>query len=232
MDVIDSLDRVRAERDVLAHPFYRRWSAGDLTPRELEIYAGQYRHAVVALAEASELAAGAAPEPLRGGLERHAAEEREHVALWDGFAAACGESDPAEAQALAQTAACAERWTAGSDLLERLAVLYAIEASQPEISGTKLDGLREHYAFAQEGPATKYFAVHELRDVEHADAAARLIGELMASEADPEAKAAAMVARAGQALSGNWELLSGVETASGPAAGSQPCPQAAASRHA
>ena len=69
-------------------------------------------------------------------------------------------------------------------------MLYAVEASQPEISRTKLEGLREHYAFVQEGPATEYFAVHELRDVEHAEAAARLIGELMASEPDPEAKAA------------------------------------------
>ena len=142
------------------------------------------------------------------------------MALWDGFAAACGEPEPAAAPALAQTAACAERWTAGSDLLERLAVLYAIEASQPEISRTKLEGLREHYAFVQEGPATEYFAVHELRDVEHADAAARLIGELMAAEGDPEAKAAAMVARAEQALGGNWELLSGVEEAARPPAGS------------
>jgi len=215
MDVIESLDRARAERDVLAHPFYRRWSAGDLSREELGLYAGQYRHAVVALAEASRLAAQAAPGELRDGLARHAEEEREHIAMWDGFAAACdGRTD---APALARTAGCAERWTAGSDLLERLAVLYAIEASQPEISRTKLEGLREHYAFVSEGgragSSTEYFAVHEVRDVEHGRAAARLIAELIAAEADPEAKAAAMVACAERALDGNWELLSGVEDA-------------------
>jgi pyrroloquinoline-quinone synthase len=214
MDVIESLDRVRAERDVLAHPFYQRWSAGELSRAELGLYAGQYRHAVVALADASRLAAEAAPPGLHDGLARHADEEREHVAMWDGFAAACG--GQRDALALESTASCAERWTAGSDLLERLAVLYAIEASQPEISRTKLAGLREHYTFVDEQPtrpATEYFAVHEVRDVEHGRAAARLIGELMAAEADPDAKAAAMVACAERALDGNWELLSGVEDA-------------------
>ena len=155
MDVIESLDRVRAERDVLEHPFYQRWSAGELSREELALYAGQYRHAVVALAEASRLAAEAAPAGVREGLARHAEEEREHVAIWDGFAAACGGRP--DALALEQTARCAERWTAGEDLLEHLAVLYAIEASQPEISRTKLDGLREHYGYVAEGPAAEYF---------------------------------------------------------------------------
>jgi len=211
MDVIDSLDRVRAEHDVLAHPFYKRWSAGDLSLEELGAYAGQYRHAVTALADASQLAAEAAPAGVRPGLERHAEEERAHVALWDGFAAACGGSP--DAPASEETAGCAERWTDGADLLERLAVLYAIEASQPEISRTKLEGLREHYAFVAEGPATEYFTVHEHLDVEHADAAAELIRRLMAAQPDPEAKAAAMAARAERALRGNWDLLSGVEAA-------------------
>src|SRR3712207_8594715 len=50
-----------------------------------------------------------------------------------------------------------------SGLLERLAVLYAGEASQPAISQTKLEGLVEHYGM-DEGPATAYFALHTKRD--------------------------------------------------------------------
>ena len=53
MDFWTSLEQIARRHDVLRHPFYQRWSAGELTTGELADYAGQYRHAVVALAEAS-----------------------------------------------------------------------------------------------------------------------------------------------------------------------------------
>ena len=79
----------RARRhDVLQHPFYTRWSAGELTAAELARYSGQYRHAVAAIAELSSEVAGELPE--RPDLAEHADEERAHVELWDGFVAAVG----------------------------------------------------------------------------------------------------------------------------------------------
>src|SRR3954464_14876796 len=53
MEFWSQLEAVRERHDVLTHPFYQRWSAGELTRAELAVYAGQYRHAVVALARAS-----------------------------------------------------------------------------------------------------------------------------------------------------------------------------------
>ena len=66
MDVLCRLDQARRATNVLEHPFYERWSTGELSADELSHYAGEYRHAVVALAQASTLlAAEADPEHRR-----------------------------------------------------------------------------------------------------------------------------------------------------------------------
>ncbi|HEU6446496.1 MAG TPA: iron-containing redox enzyme family protein [Gaiellaceae bacterium] len=197
MELIERLDAARRRWNVLEHPFYRRWECGELSRKELTAYAGEYRHAVVALAGAAEQAA-----PLAG--PEHAEEERAHVDLWDDFARAVdAESGPAR---LAGTAECATAWTSAADPVEALGILYAVEAGQPDVSRTKLEGLVEHYGFDADTPATAYFTLHSERDHEHA-AHSR---ELLERHARPE-DADRVVEAAERALGGNWALLDGVE---------------------
>jgi pyrroloquinoline-quinone synthase len=193
MTLFERLEAVQDRWNVLRHPFYTRWERGELTAGELGFYAGEYRHAVVALARQAE-AAGS----------DHAAEETEHIELWDEFARAFGAD--LDRAPLAETVECAESWTAGSDRLERLVVLYAIESAQPAISQTKLTGLVDHYGIQPGSPAAAYFALHAERDLEHAAEGSQALAA-EATEADVER----LVAAAEAALRGNWRLLDGVE---------------------
>jgi len=199
--VWDRIEESRSRCNVLCHPFYVRWSRGELTLEELGRYAGQYRHAVEAIATMSSAAADAAPG--RRDLARHAEEEHSHVKLWDGFVTAVGGST--RAAATPETAACVEAWTADDGLLATLARLYAIESGQPEISRTKREGLAAFYGI-ENGRGTAYFRVHESRDAEHALQARELIEELAGA-----VDGAGIVAAAESALSANWRLLDGVD---------------------
>ena len=196
----ERIESSRRRWNVLEHPFYQRWSEGELTHEELARYSGQYRHAVEAIASLSAAAAEALPD--RYELRRHAAEELGHVRLWDGFVQAVdGETN---ATPTPETAACVESWAGDGDALELLARLYAVEVSQPPISRTKREGLLNRYGF-EDGSATAYFKVHEGRDVEHA-AEVRALVEELATDADADRLAVG----AERAYEANWRLLDGV----------------------
>ena len=188
MNLIERLDEARRRWNVLEHPFYRRWECGELTREELAFYAGEYSHAVVALADAAAAA----------GDSTHAAEEVAHIALWDDFAAALDAT--LDRKPAPETRACADAWRR-EDPLEARAVLYAVEAGQPDVSRTKLEGLVDHYGFQTDTDATAYFALHAERDHEHAAASREVLENVDEAESDRLVKVAE------DALQGNWRLL-------------------------
>ena len=200
--VFERIEQARARHDVLQHPFYQRWSAGELTMDELARYAGQYRYATQAIAKLSEQAAEQAPEKRRSELEHHAIEEQEHVGMWDQFVEAT--AGKVGDEPTSETSECIDAWTSDDGYLASLARLYAIESGQPEISRTKIEGLSEFYDM-EGGPGVQYFEVHQTMDVAHADQAKRLIEEEMSPE-----QADQVVAAAEEAFKANWRLLDGV----------------------
>ncbi len=203
MTVWERIEESRSRHNALEHPFYVRWSEGDLSGAELADYAGQYRHATAASARLCADAADEAPEETREELRRHAAEEEGHIGLWDGFVQAAGGKIGAEPNS--ETAECVSSWTAPEGYLETLARLFAIESGQPEIAKVKRDGLVSLYGF-EEGPATDYFRVHETEDITHADESRRLIESAMSDD-----DADRVVAAAESAFKANLRLLDGVQ---------------------
>jgi pyrroloquinoline-quinone synthase len=194
VELIERLDAVRERWNLLEHPFYKRWSCGELNRDELAHYAGEYRHAVVALAETAA----------KSGSTEHAREEAEHVFLWDEFAAAF-DADLAR-EPSPETEECVAAWTAPKDRLEAHAVMYAIEAGQPAVSQAKLDGLAEHYGVGADDPGAAYFALHATLDHEHAaESRQELEADADATDSDR------LVEAAERALQGNWTLLDGVD---------------------
>jgi pyrroloquinoline-quinone synthase len=196
MNLIERIDEARARWNVLDHPFYLRWERGELSRAELAFYAGEYRHAVVALADAAATAGDAA----------HAAEEEAHISLWDDFAAALHAR--IDRRPSRPTSECATAWRPG-DALEARAVLYAVESGQPDISRTKLNGLVTHYGFEPHSPSTSYFELHAELDKEHAAASRDVLSTVAQDSADR------LVEVAETALRANWRLLDGVEAATG-----------------
>jgi pyrroloquinoline-quinone synthase len=200
--VWERIEESRARHNVLEHPFYVRWSAGELTREELARYAGQYRHATEALARLCAQTAEAAPAEHREEIAAHAAEEELHVGLWDGFVQAVG--GEIGARPTDETAACVTEWASSDGYLRQLARLYAIESGQPEIARVKREGLSGFYGI-DGGAGSEYFRVHEEADQAHAAESRRLIEKAMRPEDEDD-----LVAAAESAFRANWRLLDGV----------------------
>jgi pyrroloquinoline-quinone synthase len=200
--VWERIEESRARHNVLEHPFYVRWSAGELSRDELARYAGQYRHATEAIARLCADAADSAPVEHREEIAAHATEEEAHVGLWDDFVEAAGGEIGAEPTP--ETAECVRDWTAPRGYLAALARLYAIESGQPEISRIKREGLSSFYGI-DGGAGSEYFQLHERADDAHAEESRRLIADEM-EPGDEDA----IVEAAESAFRANWKLLDGV----------------------
>jgi pyrroloquinoline-quinone synthase len=199
----ERMDEVAHRHDVLRHPFYVRWSDGKLSAAELAEYSGQYRHAVIALAAASGLAARSPDAGLDAPvLFAHAVEEAAHILVWDQFLAQV--DGDFEAEVTPETRACVDAWVGPPTrpLLERLVGLYAIESAQPEISAVKARALAKHHDIA----SVRYFELHCQRDVAHARALREQINRRLIGADEP-----ALLDVARDVLRANWRLLDGVD---------------------
>lgn len=196
-----AIDAAVEQRSMLTHPFYQAWEEGTLTKDALRAYAKQYFHHVEAFPRAvSSVHANCPAAAGRRLLAENLAEEEglgqgkdDHASLWLQFAVSLG-ADEGEVRAVsvnAETRTLIETFRSLSrrSYASGLAALYAYESQLPGIAKTKIKGLVERYDL-DEPRALKFFQVHEVADVEHAEVCRELLDALPEGQRE-EAHAAA-----------------------------------------
>lgn len=202
--------------DLLCHPFYQAWSAGQLTCADLREYAAQYYHHVAAFPTyLSAFHARLETGDLRRAVLQNLCEEeiagRSHSDLWLDFAEGMG-ADPVEAQSSEPIPEiCALIGTFRHLACEQpvpaaLAAFYAYESQVPRVAQLKARGLKELYG--ADAKTCRYFTLHETADVRHAAVWREQLGQSLQKEAGLSGVALRGAEKAALAL---WQALDGIE---------------------
>jgi len=211
-----------AKYDLLGHPFYQAWTAGQLTREDLRDYAQHYYHHVEAFP--SYLAAFALrleEGELRRAVLANMCDERgvtdgvgkdsvPHAELWLDFAEGMGSSRDLRwhrpIPEIRQLTADFHRVANEASSEEALAAFYAYESQVPRVAQEKERGLREVYG--ADDKTCGYFALHTTVDVHHSKVWRKQLEKRIA--ANPQRAEAALDA-AENAARMLWLALDGIE---------------------
>src|SRR5947199_1554145 len=174
-EFFDQLDARIAEYDLLCHPFYKAWAAGELTREDLREYGREdYRHVEAFPAYLNEFASRVSDPTMRRAVLANRDEEigadgsTAHAELWLDFVEGMG-GDRKESTATVPEVQNLVNWfhsTARDGAPEEaLAAFYAYESQVPRVASEKSRGLREMYAADEK--TCGYFTLHTTADVYH-----------------------------------------------------------------
>jgi pyrroloquinoline-quinone synthase len=225
-EFFEQLDARIGEYDLLCHPFYKAWSAGELTRHDLREYAQDYYHHVEAFP--SYLAAlGMRLEEgeLRRAVLANMCDEKgvdgrpgrdsvpqavPHSELWLDFAEGMGSSRNLEWHSpvpeIRQLIRHFQQVASEGSPEDAIAAFYAYESQVPRVATEKERGLRAMYA--ADDKTCGYFALHATADVYHSRVWRKQLEKRIA--AHPEAADAALDA-AENAARILWKALDGIE---------------------
>lgn len=220
-EFFNQLDARIAKYDLLCHPFYKAWSAGELTRDDLRAYAQDYYHHVEAfpsylasfglrLNDGELRRAVLANMCDEKGVEGGSEDEAPHADLWLDFAEGMGSSRDLRwhrplrevRELIAHFHGAAGEGTAE----EALAAFYAYESQVPRIAKAKEHGLRAWYGAGDK--TCGYFTLHSTADVYHSRVWRKQLEKRIA--ANPEAATATLDAAENSARM-LWRALDGIE---------------------
>ena len=181
-EFFQQLDARIAKYDLLCHPFYKAWSAGQLTRDDLREYAQDYYHHVEAFPVVpggswhcawKKASCGARCWPIcatkRASTASRDAMSVPHSDLWLDFAEGMGSSRNLEWHSpvpeIRQLIQHFHHVASEGTPEEALAAFYAYESQVPRIAQEKERGLREMYG--ADDKTCGYFALHATADVYH-----------------------------------------------------------------
>ena len=216
-EFFEQLDERIRNYDLLCHPFYQAWAAGELTREDLREYGIEYLHHVRSFPVYLDEFAMRANDPgLRRAVLANRDEEagadgtRAHAELWLDFIEGMGGQRPTDR---APQVEGVERLVAWFDQVARrgtpeeaLAAFYAYESQVPRIAKEKARGLREHYAADEK--TCSYFTLHTTADVYHTSVWRNQLERLFEQEPAAAERALAAAECAAKML---WNALDGIE---------------------
>lgn len=190
MQLITRLNEIISEFHLLKHTFYQAWSRGELSQDILKRYAAQYYAQVESFprfisATHSNCPEIAARKVLLENLVDEELQGTDHPALWMQFAQGMGNTvkDVKDEIPLPETKAMVDTYfnLAERDWRDGLCALYAYECQVPDVSASKIAGLKEFYGINDER-TLEFFTAHQKYDVGHSQQVANLIERYV----DPE----------------------------------------------
>ena len=206
--------------DLLCHPFYKAWSAGELTRDDLRAYAQDYYSHVEAFPgylaqlavrlEEGELrrAVLANMNDEKGGEDSFVEPERSHSELWLDFVEGVGGSRIPKRRPVGvrKLISWFQRVAGEGTPEEALAAFYAYESQVPRLAQEKDRVLRELYGADEK--TRGYFTLHATADVYHAQVWRTQLEKRVKANPETAEKALAAAEKAAQAL---WTVLDGFE---------------------
>jgi pyrroloquinoline-quinone synthase len=215
MKIVARLNEIIAEHHLLKHNFYQAWSNGELTTDQLQQYASQYYNQVQSFPRFISRVHTACPEiAARKVLLENLVDEEiqgtDHPALWMQFAEGMGATRERvlSDMPLPETDAMVNKFyeLAERDWRDGLCALYAYESQVPEVSTSKIEGLKKFYGITDE-KTLEFFTAHQAYDVGHAEQVANLIEKYVEPERAEKATREAAIAL--------WGFLDGMCKVSG-----------------
>lgn len=183
MQIVSRLNDIISERHLLKHKFYLAWSNGELTRENLQHYAVQYYNQVQSFPRFISRVHTQCPviEARKVLLENLVDEEihgTDHPALWMQFAEGLGtHRDTVVNEApILETQVMVDKFyeLAQRDWRDGLCALYAYEYQVPEVSASKIAGLKSFYGI-DDARTLEFFTAHQAYDVGHSEQVASLI---------------------------------------------------------